>query len=86
MTWTITAKEMQSNHPQSGIRKGPYRILRWRDANSLEIETMDEGKPRRMLFEREGDRLRISMLKRDRREGPVDLPGYYKKVQPVERR
>jgi hypothetical protein len=43
---------------------------------------MDEGKPRRMLFEREGDRLRISMVKH---EGAVDLPGYYKKVQPVER-
>jgi serine/threonine protein kinase len=85
MTWTITPKEMQSNHPQSGTRKGPYRILKWRDANSIEVETMDEGKPRRMLFEREGDRLRISMVRRDRREGPLDLPGYYKKVQPVER-
>ncbi|HET6406334.1 MAG TPA: protein kinase, partial [Chthoniobacteraceae bacterium] len=85
MTWTITAEEMQSNHPQSGIRKGPYRILRARDANSIEIETMDEGKPLRMLFQRDGDRLQISMLKRDRREGPLDLPGFYKKVQPVER-
>jgi serine/threonine protein kinase len=79
MTWTITAKEMQSNHPQSGSRKGPYRIVNTRDANSVEIETMDEGKPRRMLLQREGDRLRISMVKR---EGPVDLPGYYIKVQP----
>jgi hypothetical protein len=76
---------MQSNHPQTGSRKGPYRIVNTRDANSVEIETMDEGKTRRMLFEREGDRLRISMLKRDRREGPVDLPGYYKKVQPAPR-
>jgi tRNA A-37 threonylcarbamoyl transferase component Bud32 len=82
MTWTITDREMQSNHPQSGSRKGPYRILKWRDANGVEIETMDEGKPRRLLFQREGDRLRISLIKRD---GPVDLPGYYKKVQPVER-
>jgi len=82
MTWTITDREMQSNHPQSGSRKGPYRILKWRDANGVEIETMEEGKPRRLLFQREGDRLRISLVKRD---GPVDLPGYYKKVQLVER-
>lgn len=82
MTWTITAKEMQSNHPQSGSRKGPYRIVRTRDANTVEVETMDQGKPRQMLFQREGDRLRISTVKR---EGPLDLPAYYKKVQPVER-
>lgn len=83
MTWTITAKEMQSNHPQSGSRKGPYRIVKTRDANTVEVETIDEGKPRQMLFQREGDRLRISTVKRD---GPLDLPAYYKKVQPVERR
>lgn len=81
MTWTITAKEMQSNHPQSGTRKGPYRIVKTRDANNVEIETTDEGKPRRMLFQREGDHLRISMVKR---EGPVDLPGYYRKVQTLQ--
>jgi hypothetical protein len=81
MTWTITATEMQSNHPQTGSRKGPYRIVKTRDASTAEIEVMDEGKPKRMVAHREGDRLRLSNAKPE--AGSLDVPGYYKKVPPA---
>jgi hypothetical protein len=82
MTWTITPTEMQSHHPGSGTRKGPYRIVRKRDADTVEAEVMDEGKPKRMIFHREGERLCLSMANRDPKN-PLDLPAYYKKVTPT---
>jgi predicted Ser/Thr protein kinase len=81
MTWTITATEMQSNHPQTGSRKGPYRIVKKRDADTAEIEVMDEGTPKRMIAHREGELLRLSNAKPE--AGALDVPGFYKKVAPT---
>jgi serine/threonine protein kinase len=83
MTWTITATEMQSNHPQSGSRKGPYRVVEIRDPKTVEIEVIDEGKPKRMIAHREGERLRLSMVNPE--AGSLDVPGFYKKVRPASR-
>jgi serine/threonine protein kinase len=78
MTWTITEKEMQSNHPQSGIRKGPYRIVQVLDTDTAIIELMDENEPKQMIFHREGQRLRLLALNQE--PGSLEIPAYYKKV------
>jgi hypothetical protein len=78
MTWTITETEMQSNHPQSGSRKGPYRVVQTLDADTAIIEVMDEDKPKQMIFHREGQRLRLLAL--DQEPGSLEIPAYYKRV------
>jgi hypothetical protein len=80
MTWSITASEMQSNHPQMGARKGPYRIRKMRDPDTAEIEVVDEGKAKRMIFRREGERLALSDAAREGKSDPLSLPAYYKRV------
>jgi serine/threonine protein kinase len=77
MTWTITDTEMQSNHPQSGIRKGPYRVVQTLDADTAIIEVIDEDKPKQMIFHREGQRLRLLALDQ---QGSLEIPAYYKRV------
>ena len=78
MTWTITETEMQSNHPQSGIRKGPYRVVQTLDADTAIIEVIDEDKAKQMIFHREGQRLRLLAL--DQEPGSLEIPAYYKRV------
>jgi hypothetical protein len=78
MTWTITETEMQSNHPQSGSRKGPYRVVQTLDADTAIIEVIDEDKPKQMIFHREGQRLRLLAL--DQEPGSLEIPAYYKRV------
>jgi predicted Ser/Thr protein kinase len=80
MTWTITPTHMQSDHPQTGARQGPYRIIRMRDPHTAEIEVIDEGKPKRMLFRHEGERLALANANTNQKRDPLDLPAYYKRV------
>jgi hypothetical protein len=68
---------MQSNHPQSGIRKGPYRVVQTLDADTAIIEVIDEDKPKQMIFHREGQRLRLLALDQ---QGSLEIPAYYKRV------
>jgi len=84
MNWTITTTHMQSNHPQTGARKGTYRIIKMRDPHTAEIEVMDEGKAKRMLFRQEGERLVLSNITSHEKSDPLDLPAYYRRVGPAQ--
>jgi hypothetical protein len=51
-----------------------------RDPHTAEIEVIDEGKPKRMLFRHEGERLALANANTNQKRDPLDLPAYYKRV------
>jgi hypothetical protein len=80
LSWTITATEMQSHQKSGETRSGPYRILQSRGENAVQVESIDEGKPKIMVIRRDGDRMRIDPDQSPPHPLHIEVPGYYRRA------